>query len=126
MTMVRAGAAACLIVAALICAGSAAGAASYSDILGRWCGDRSNRFVTVLDFRPESFVVTWPDTNQKRSITIIRYEFGPGTVRVHWLNGNTPTWTEYGEFSPDGQRMLQLPTRGLPTYIFYRCSSPSS
>jgi hypothetical protein len=98
-----------------------AGAQSYSDILGRWCGDRSNRYVTILDFMADSFSVTWQDTNDRRVHRIIRYELGPGTIRVHWYNGNTATWTEYGEFSPDGQRMLQLPTRGTPLYIFYRC-----
>jgi hypothetical protein len=97
------------------------GAQSYSDILGRWCGDRSNRYLTILHFMPESFSVTWRDTNQQKVHRVIRYELGSGTIRVHWYNGDVATSTEYGEFSRDGQRMLQLPSGGSPLYIFYRC-----
>ena len=121
MKTIRAAVAAVGLALVALMQAAPTGAQSYSNILGRWCGDRANRYVTILDFMPDSFSVTWRDTNQRRVNRVIRYELGPGTIRVHWYNGNTATWTEYGEFSPDGQRMLQLPSEGSPLYIFYRC-----
>jgi hypothetical protein len=93
---------------------------SYEDILGRWCGDRSNKYLTILDFMRDSFSVTWRDTNRSRVFRIIRYEFRPRTVKVRWVNlDEKETWTEYGDFM--GDAMLQLPHQGAPTYVFRRC-----
>jgi hypothetical protein len=106
---------------ALMVAWSAAAAAQPHEgyLLGKWCGDRSNKYVTTLYFERNRFSITWQDTYPRRVNTVVRYELMGPAIRVIWINNGRETYTDYGNFR--GDTMEQLPIAGFPLYIFRRC-----
>ena len=98
-----------------------AAAETEQHILGAWCGYGNNRVPITYDFYHDYFTVTWHDNNEQKTFRITRFEDFPRKVKVHWLNGNNLTWTEFGEFTPDGREMLQLPNEAGPLRVFQRC-----
>ena len=112
-----------IAVMAVMTAWSVASAAAAplheGHLLGKWCGDRSNKYVTILHFERDRFSVTWLDTYARKAHTVVRYELLGSAIRVIWINNGMETYTDYGNFR--GDTMEQLPLPGQPLYIFRRC-----
>ena len=111
-----------LAIVALACAAPAA-ALSHSNLLGQWCGDKSNPVVTKVNFAQKAFTTVWPQANNRtKTRPIQRYEFAETTITVNYVGEDAKeVFVVYGEFSRDGRRMAQLPGHGVPRYAFYRC-----
>jgi hypothetical protein len=100
-----------------------ADAATYEDIIGKWCGRGYEGNQVTLNFTRAYFTVAWPNLNTN-AVTFQNqsYEFQPdGTITVHYRNAKDKTVRViYGEFS--ARKMIQLPTTdGGGRYTFTRC-----
>ena len=99
-----------------------AAAYRFEDLEGKWCGDEKNKFVTnQIITRDTLTIVHRNDNNATRRFPVISFEILPNRIRLNYRFNDRNTFVEYGNFSPDFQSMIQLPTTEGPTYYFTRC-----
>ncbi len=99
-----------------------AAAYRFENLQGKWCGDESNKFVTnQIITRDTLTVVHRNNNNATRRFPVLRVETFPNRIRLHYRFDTRDTFVDYGNFSPDFQSMVQLPTTDGPTYFFRRC-----
>jgi hypothetical protein len=104
-------------LAIILLAGSTAGASalSFKDIAGKWCGD-----ATDYTFSRDTLVVIFNDGSATKKFKVTSYEYLDGIVKMHWLNKDDESFTDFGEFSDDGT-MAQLKNKIGPRRPFHRC-----
>ncbi len=111
-----------IMVLALLAGISPAAAYRFEDLEGKWCGDEKNKFVTNQIITRDSLtIVHRNDNNATRRFQVIGFEILPNRIRLNYRFNDRNTFVEYGNFSPDFQSMIQLPTTEGPTYYFTRC-----
>src|SRR5262249_28047144 len=116
MTMRRHVAGAASLIALAVCTAPSSWALSFSDIAGQWCNSED----TVV-FGLNSITTTMKDGSTDIAV-IEDWDFRNGTARVIWHKEDGWRWgTDYGEFSADGQRMVQLPTMTRGRIPHSRC-----
>ena len=92
-------------------------ALSFENIAGKWCGEASDYI-----FSRDTLVVVFPDGSPMRRFKVTSYNYSGGNVTMIWINGKgKETYTDFNEFSSDGQRMVQLQTDVSPRRTFHRC-----
>jgi hypothetical protein len=111
-------------------AGHCAGALSYANILGKWCGVNSNPNLTNYLFTRDKLTVTHLSSGKTTVLKLDSYDFSDAVVVVHYFaksatSGGTPGKEKvdvtFGEFSADGKIMVQVKTSGSEAYRFVRC-----
>ncbi len=108
---------------ALMVPSGPASALSEADILGTWCGAKSNSNLTNYTITRNTLTVTYFPANTQRVFPITSFDFSSDVVTMNWkLADNDERWTKFGEFSPDRRSMMQLASEAGPRYDFYRCS----
>lgn len=122
-----------LIAAALATASLASGSAvaeelTYKDILGKWCGNKSNpNWVNLIITRDELAIVHLP--NKARNVLKIdHFEFSDTGVTLHYfaagaLNGvpgSNLFQVSYGDFGAGGKTMVQLHNTVQPRDAHYK------
>jgi hypothetical protein len=116
-------------IAAITCSKSAV-ALTYDNIIGTWCGAKSNpNWTNQLIARNTLTVVHLPG-NSRVVLNIDHFEFTDTTATIHYYSagpseGGTPgkvlTRVLYGDFSADGRTMIQQPSKAGGLYRFTRC-----
>lgn len=91
-------------------------AVSFESIAGKWCGE-----VTNYTFSRDILVVDFADGSPPVKFKVISYEYSGGNVTMHWINKGQNTYTDFNEFSADGQTMVQNKTDVGPRRSFHRC-----
>ncbi len=104
-------------IAAVAFSGRAAPALGFQDIAGKWCGSASS-----YAFARETLTVVLLSDNSQRVYPIDSYAYDDAVVTVTWERGDEQLITEFGEFSADGQSMVQLENDVGPRREFHRCS----
>jgi hypothetical protein len=97
-------------------AAGAASAASEADILGKWCGTESSYAIGS-----KAMVVTRHSDSAQLIFEIVKIEPREQSVLVQWRLQGRLGGTEFGEFSTDGLRMVQLANIRGPRREFRRC-----
>jgi hypothetical protein len=106
---------AALAIGALSCTGAAA--LSFEDISGKWCTSGGSE-----QFDREHLIAVVAGTGEKREFAIVDYDFGADMIRVTWRNEKGErVHTDFAEFTPDGQKMVQLKNDAGPRRPFRRC-----
>ncbi len=122
-----------LIVSVLATTTLASGSAvadpvTYKDILGKWCGTKSNpNWVNLTISRDELAIVHLPN-KAKNVLKIDHFEFGDSAVTLHYyaagaLNGvpgSNLFQVSYGEFGADDKTMVQLHNTVQPRDAYYK------
>ena len=110
-----------LFVTVLVAAAAAVTAAdarslSARALYGKWCSSGGSE-----QFDDDTLTaVTRSGTRHRFKIT--RYEVTPDTVIVHWINDKGErVSTDFGEFSADRDRMVQMRNEDGPRREFHRC-----
>jgi hypothetical protein len=98
------------------CAGTAAHALSYRDILGNWCSATAR-----LEFSRQAMGVFKFADKSRSSSKVQRYEFVGTRVIVHWFNDQELTSSDFGEFSTDNRKMFLQPSGDVPRREYHRC-----
>jgi hypothetical protein len=115
----RRGLLALIVVAAAALGSAQARELSYTDILGRWCGDSAD-----YDFTPQALTVIFHAGNASKPLRVQRYEFSESWVMIWWERDGKLLSTAFAEFSADRSTMVQLAnTSGDygPRRVFRRC-----
>jgi len=98
-------------------AGTDATALTYNDIYGKWCSSGGSEH-----FAQHSLTVVRASDGARIVFRIDSYEFSDTRVTVNWIDAKKKkVFTEFGEFSSDGERMVQLPNENGPRRLFQRC-----
>jgi hypothetical protein len=93
-------------------------AVEFKDLAGKWCTTGGTE-----QFDRKNLIAIPTGTNDRRIYPIVRFDFNDTTVTVVWKDksdGESHT-TEFGEFSADRRRMVQLPNEKGPRREFRRC-----
>jgi len=124
---------ACAVTLVLAATSFPVAALSAKDILGQWCGERSNPNWTNVEFTETRLIVTRLPGKSVKSFKIRSYDYSDDLVTVHYTagddeGGGTPGNSrqfrvEYGHFSSDGTSMNQEPNEAGGRYRFNRCGS---
>jgi hypothetical protein len=94
-----------------------AAALTFEDIAGKWCTAGGSE-----QFDREHLIAVVAGTNERRDFAILDYEFQADLIRVTWRNEKGErVHTDFAEFSPDGQNMVQLQNNAGPRRPFRRC-----
>ncbi len=101
--------------------GRPAMAYQFEDLEGQWCGAETNKFVTNQIFTRDTLTVVHRKDGYTDRFPIIRFEFFPDRIRVHYQRQGRDTSVDYGNFSHDFRHMNQLLTTDGPVYKFSRC-----
>ena len=91
-----------------------AGATTYKDIAGQWCGD-----VTDYVFTPRTLTVKFHNGRPANVFKITTYTYTNSSVRIDWLNGAKESVTVFAEFG--GNKMAQQGSGDKPRRPFHRC-----
>ena len=91
-------------------------AVSFENIAGKWCGEATN-----YTFSHDTLIVDFVNGSPPMRFEVTRYEYSGGNVTVHWINEGEKTYTDFNEFSADGQTMVQMKTNVGPRRPFHRC-----
>lgn len=105
-----------IAVGTLGCASAAA--LEYKNIAGKWCTRGGSE-----QFDRKNLIAMPSGTNARRIYPIVRFDFSAKKVTVEWKDTkkNETYTTDFGEFSADGRRMVQLPNERGPRREFHRC-----
>lgn len=108
-----------LVVAILAAiAGAAADARSLSAraLYGKWCtADGTEEF-------DDNYLTAITRSGTRHKFKIRRYEVADDLVIVHWTNAKgEDVSTDFGEFSEDRARMVQMRNENGPRREFHRC-----
>jgi len=117
-----------LATASLASGGAVADALAYEDILGKWCGTRTNPNWVNLMISRDELVITHLPNKTKNVLKIDHFEFGDTAVTLHYfaagaLNGVAGSnlfQVSYGEFGADGKTMVQLHNSVQPRDAYYK------
>ena len=93
-----------------------AGATTYKDIAGQWCGD-----VTDYVFTPRTLTVKFHNGRPANVFKITTYTYTNSSVRIDWLNGDEELITVFAEFSGNKTTMAQQGSGDKPRRAFHRC-----
>jgi hypothetical protein len=93
-----------------------AGATTYKDIAGQWCGD-----VTDYVFTPDALTVKFHDRRPANVFKITKYTYTDNSVRIDWLNGAKESVTVFAEFVGNNTKMAQQQNGDKPRRPFHRC-----
>ena len=105
-----------IVVIAAIAVFSEAQALSARSLYGKWCTAGGSE-----EFGDTSLIAI-PRSGERHRFRIREYEVGRDAVTVHWTNGKGEhVSTDFGEFSADGKRMVQLRNEEGPRREFRRC-----
>jgi hypothetical protein len=104
------------LFAGLILTADMAGATTYEDIAGQWCGD-----VTDYVFTPDTLTVKFHDNRPANVFKITKYTYTDDSVRIHWLNGADELVMAFAEFNSSHTAMAQQETDDKPRRAFHRC-----
>jgi len=108
-----------LVVAILAAiAGAAADARSLSAraLYGKWC---TSGGTEEFD---DNYLTAITRSGTRHRFKIRRYEVSDDIVTVHWNNGKgEEVSTDFGEFSEDRSRMVQMRNEEGPRREFHRC-----
>jgi hypothetical protein len=106
------------VVLAVVGAAGPALALSESDIVGKWCGSETN-----YDIGRKTLTVTWRSDNGRKRFVVDRFAFTDVDVIMYWRrSGNEELLsTQFGEFSSDRRRMIQIRNEAGPRREFRRC-----
>ena len=91
-------------------------ALSEADIIGNWCGTESNYAINRT-----SMIVIRNSDNARLAFDVLKIENRTATLLVQWRLQGRVGGTEFGEFSADGLKMVQLPNARGPRREFRRC-----
>jgi hypothetical protein len=108
-------------VAIVLAAAAAAGPAlalSESDIIGTWCGSETNYTIGR-----KTLTVTWRSDKGRKSFIVDRFAFTEVDVVMYWRRDSETELlsTQFGEFSSDRRRMIQIRNEAGPRREFRRC-----
>ena len=107
-------------IAILLSASAAdiAGAVTYKDIAGQWCGD-----VTDYVFTPSTLTVKFHDGRPANAFKITKYTYTRDGVRIDWVNsageGSVTVFAEFSGGAPT--TMVQQQNGDKPRRSFHRC-----
>jgi hypothetical protein len=107
-----------LVLASVLCAAAGdADALSRKDIYGKWCSTGGSEW-----FSRDKLIAVRASDHVRIVFKISRYDFDDKTVKVYWTDteGNDMV-TNFGEFSADRRRMVQLKIDAGPRREFHRC-----
>jgi len=118
-----------VLATASVASGSAvADALAYKDILGKWCGTKTNpNWVNLMITRDELTITHLP--NKTRNVLKIdHFEFSDTAVTLDFfaagaLNGvpgSNLFQVSYGDFGADGKTMVQLHNTVQPRDAYYK------
>ena len=93
-----------------------AGATTYKDIAGQWCGD-----VTDYVFTPNALTIKFHDGRPDNVFKITKYTYTNDSVRINWLNGADELVMVFAEFSGNKTAMAQQENEDKPRRAFHRC-----
>jgi hypothetical protein len=105
-----------VLFAGLILTADMAGATTYEDIAGQWCGD-----VTDYVFTPDTLTVKFHDNRPANAFKITKYAYTDDSVRISWLNGADELVMAFAEFNGSHTAMAQQENEGKPRRAFHRC-----
>jgi hypothetical protein len=105
-----------VLFAGLILTADMAGATTYEDIAGQWCGD-----VTDYVFTPDTLTVKFHDNRPANVFKITKYAYTDDSVRISWLNGADELVMAFAEFNGSHTAMAQQENEGKPRRAFHRC-----
>ena len=93
-------------------------ALSESDILGKWCGSETN-----YNIGSKTLTVTWRSDNERKKFVVDRFAFTDVDVMMYWRRSANEKLlsTQFGEFSADRRRMIQIRNEAGPRREFRRC-----
>ena len=101
----------------LVGAPDSAGAMTYKDIAGQWCGD-----VTDYVFTPDTLTVKFHDSRPANVFKITKYTYNNNSVRIDWLNdAGKESVTVFAEFVGNSTTMAQQQNGDKPRRAFHRC-----
>jgi hypothetical protein len=106
-------------IAILFSAGTAdtAGAVTYKDIAGQWCGD-----VTDYVFTPNTLTVKFHDGRPANAFKITKYTYTNDSVSIDWVNtAGKGAVTIFAEFGGNPITMAQQQNGDKPRRSFRRC-----
>jgi hypothetical protein len=108
---------------AAVTASAPAAALTYADILGGWCGVRSNPNRTNYTFTRKTLTVTFLPGRTKKVFKVDNYDFSDtGTVTLfYWQARDERRQVHFGDFSSDGREMFQQSSEAGGLYRFVRC-----
>jgi hypothetical protein len=109
-----------ILIVVLLLAGVAGPvlALSESDILGKWCGSETN-----YDIGRKTLAVTWRSDNERKRFVVDRFAFTDVDVIMYWRRSANEGLlsTQFGEFSDNRRRMIQIRNDAGPRREFRRC-----
>jgi hypothetical protein len=104
-----------LAVVAFGCADAAA--LTFESIAGKWCTAGGSE-----QFDRNNLIAIPASSRERRVYPIVRYDFTDTEVTVTWKDAKGENvHTDFGEFSADGRRMVQLANEAGPRREFRRC-----
>lgn len=108
--------AAAIVAIAAAAAFNEAQALSARSLYGKWCtAGGSEEF-------DDNYLTAIPRSGERHRFRISEYEVVRNTVTVYWTNGKGErVSTDFGEFSTDGKRMVQMRNESGPRREFRRC-----
>ena len=120
----------CLITIAAAGSGNAA-ALGYDDILGNWCGLKSNPNWTNFHVSRETLTITHLPEGNKIGLKIDHFEFDDDSVVIYYRSaghgnqasrpGSVLSRVKFFRFSPDRASMNQATSDVSGEYQFNRC-----
>jgi hypothetical protein len=94
-----------------------AGAVTYKDIAGQWCGD-----VTDYVFTPNTLTVKFHDGRPADAFKITKYTYTNDSVSIDWANtAGKGAVTIFAEFGGNPITMAQQQNGDKPRRSFRRC-----
>jgi len=106
------------VIAIVLLAGamSDAGAMTFNDIAGQWCGE-----VTDDTFTPQTLTVKFHNGNPTKVFKVTKYTYTNDSVSMHWKSSDDKEFvTTFAEFTNDGTMAQQKNDAG-PRRQFKRC-----
>lgn len=107
-----------IVLVAAAAAVTAADARSLSAraIYGKWCTSGGSEHFD------DDYLTAVTRSGTRHRFKITRYEVTPDKVIVHWINDKGErVSTDFGEFSEERDRMVQLRNEDGPRREFHRC-----
>ncbi len=96
--------------------GGTEGVASFEKIAGKWCGTTTN-----YTFARDSLTVVFLNGERTKQFKVTGYDYVGRMVVMHWVSDGKTLYTEFSEFSADGNEMAQLKNNVGPRRPFHRC-----
>jgi hypothetical protein len=111
--------------------GAGAASLSYDDILGNWCGSRSNPNWTNFRVSREQMIITHLPNRTRTPLKIDHFVFSDTDIVIFYLSAGTGTkagtpgsmmsHVQFIRFGSDGQSMVQATSDVTGEYRFTRC-----